>query len=326
MPSSSNKKLSIFYVLEVLKDFSDENHLLSQNEIAKKIYSLYGMECERKSIGASIDSLIDCGFDIVKSQNGSYLASREFEPSEVQFLVDAVFSSKSIDSRHAKEISKKLSGFLSKYQRKNYNYVFKADELNRTDSKDLFYNIEVLSEAIERKKQVQFEYKRFSLTDNDLQKKPRVVNPYALINNNGRYYLVCNYTKFNDMANYKIELISNIQILETEVKPVTEIEGFEKGFDATKYANDNVYMFGSSKTVSATLKIENDYAQAYINDWFKNYNFYSKDGQLFANVTANENALVYWCLQYGESVELIEPTILRKKIFEIIEKMYKKYG
>lgn len=325
MPLSSNKKLSIFYVLEVLKDFSDENHLLSQNEIAKKIYSLYGMECERKSIGANIDSLIDCGFDIVKSQKGAYLASREFEPSEVQFLVDAVFSSKSIDSRHAKDISKKLSSFLSSYQRKNYNYVFKADELNRTDSKDLFYNIEVLSEAIEKKKQVRFEYKRFSLSDNELRKKPRVVNPYALINNGGRYYLVCNYTKYDDMANYKIELISNIQILETDAKPVTEIKGFEKGFDATEYANEHVYMFGSSKTVSATLKIENDYAQAYINEWFKNYNFYTKKGELFANVTANETALVYWCLQYGESVELIEPADIRKKISEIVEKMCKKY-
>ena len=56
MSLPNNKKLSILYTLQILKDYSDEKHLLSQNEIAKKIYNLYGMECERKSIGTNIDS------------------------------------------------------------------------------------------------------------------------------------------------------------------------------------------------------------------------------------------------------------------------------
>ena len=37
MPSDSNKKLSILYVLKVLQEYSDENHLLKQQEIADKI-------------------------------------------------------------------------------------------------------------------------------------------------------------------------------------------------------------------------------------------------------------------------------------------------
>ena len=37
MPSPSNKKLSILYTLQVLRDYSDENHLLSQNDIVIKI-------------------------------------------------------------------------------------------------------------------------------------------------------------------------------------------------------------------------------------------------------------------------------------------------
>ena len=90
MSLPNNKKLSILYTLQILKDYSDEKHLLSQNEIAKKIYNLYGMECERKSIGTNIDSLIDFGYDIVKTNSGCFLASREFEASEIRFLIDAV--------------------------------------------------------------------------------------------------------------------------------------------------------------------------------------------------------------------------------------------
>ena len=49
MPSPNTKKLSIIYILKILQEYSDENHLLTQNDIAQKLYLIYGMECERKS-------------------------------------------------------------------------------------------------------------------------------------------------------------------------------------------------------------------------------------------------------------------------------------
>ncbi len=69
MALPTNKKLSILYTLQILKDYSDENHLLSQNDIVNKINNIYGMTCERKSIAANIDSLIDFGYDIVKTNS-----------------------------------------------------------------------------------------------------------------------------------------------------------------------------------------------------------------------------------------------------------------
>jgi hypothetical protein len=43
MAFTSNKKLSIIYILEILKDFSDEKHPLTQNDILKLLSSNYGM-------------------------------------------------------------------------------------------------------------------------------------------------------------------------------------------------------------------------------------------------------------------------------------------
>ena len=149
MAYSGNKKLSIIYILEILKEYSDENHPLTQNEILKKLYNQYGMECERKSIGANIDNLIEAGYDIVKCEGGGcYLGEREFEESEIAFLVDAVFSSKSINSDKAKKLAQKISAFSSKFNQKRYNYIFKSDEISRTNNKQLFYTIYILHEAI----------------------------------------------------------------------------------------------------------------------------------------------------------------------------------
>ena len=325
MPSSSNKKLSILYTLQVLRDYSDENHLLSQNDIVIKINNIYGMTCERKSIATNIDSLIDFGYDIVKTNAGSYLASREFEPSEIRFLVDAVFSSKSINSKQSRELAKKLSEFLSVYQRKQYKYVYKTDELNRTDSKELFYNVDIINEAIENNKQIEFDYIRNGYKSNNTKKHPYIVNPYCLINNQGKYFLVCNYDYFDEIGNYKLERIHNIKILDTPIKSVTQVKGFENGLDIAKYANENIYMF-ATKTINATVKIHREEAANYVEEWFgKNASLYEKENSIFADITANETSLIYWCLQYGEDIELLFPKDTRDKIKEIVKQINKRY-
>jgi len=325
MASSSNKKLSILYILEILKDYSDENHLLTQAEIINKLYSKYGMECERKSISSNIDSLIDFGYDIIKQSNGCYLASREFETSEIQFLIDAIFSSKSINSSHSKQLANKLSNFLSTYQRKQYNYTYKADDINRTNNKQLFYTIDIINEAIKENKKVKFNYNRFYLDENKKSKKSYLINPYFLINNQGSYYLVCNYEYFNKIANYKVDRIENIEIVDKPIKPITELEGCENGIDKAKYANENIYMF-SNDSIKATIKINNEYSVNYVSDWFgKNAKFYKKDDEIYADLKVNEQALIYWCLQYGESVEIVEPLQTREKVKNIISSMLEKY-
>ena len=64
MANPDNKKLLILYVLEILKDYSDEDHPLLQKEIADKIFTRYGMDCERKAVAANINCLEEFGYDI----------------------------------------------------------------------------------------------------------------------------------------------------------------------------------------------------------------------------------------------------------------------
>lgn len=326
----NNKKLSIIYILRILQEHSDENHPLTQAEIVSKLYNIYGMECERKSVGANIDNLIDVGYDIIKCDGGGcYLGEREFEPSEISFLIDAVFSSKSIDSKKSKDLAQKLSAFLSKFNRKKYNYVHKSDEISRTNNKQLFYTIDVLHDAIADKKQVEFVYDKPYISKDKQEKQQQkryLVNPYFLINNQGKYYLVCNYNHYNKIANYRIEQIKDIKIIDAPAKPINELEGCENGFDIAKYANENIYMF-SAGSVDAKLKLDDESAVGVIYDWFgKNISVYKQDDMFFADIKANESALIYWCLQYGEKVELISPSSTRQKIKEALAKISNKYN
>ena len=326
MAVDTNKKLLIIYIYEILKEHSDENHLLTQKDIINLIKQIYDMDCERKSVGNNIDFLIDLGFDIIKiSHKGCYLGERVLEPSEVSFIIDSLFSNKSISGKQAKDLSSKLSNLLSKYQRKRYNYIYKAEQVNRTNNKELFYNIEIIQEAIEKNKKISFNYIRPHY-EKDNPQKVYIVNPYFLVNNQGRYYLICNFDYFNEIGNYKVDFIKNIKILDEERKPITNIKGFERGIDISKYINEHIYVFGD-KTINATIKLADDNSITYVMEWFgKNAKIYKKNDVIYADIVSSEKALVYWCLQYGESVELTEPTETRNKIKEKVKMICEKYG
>ena len=115
-----NKKISILYILDILREYSDINHPLTQQNIIDKLFHLYGIEIERKTISSTISLLIDYGYDINKiDKKGYYLDERELNENEIKFLVDAIFSSKSISSKDAINLSNKLNNILSKYQKKD---------------------------------------------------------------------------------------------------------------------------------------------------------------------------------------------------------------
>lgn len=85
-------------------------------------------------------------------------------------------------------------------------------------------------------------------------------------------------------------------------------------------------MFGR-KTVFAKMKMLNSYAINVVMDWFGvNARISKKDDEVFAEIETNEDALIYWALQYGESVELVSPLETREKIKEKIKNINNQYN
>lgn len=325
---ANEKKSSLLYILKILQEGTDEKHKLTYLEIASKLYSRFGIELERKTIASSIDVLLHHGFDIVKcGKNGLFLGERDFEEGELLFLIDAIYSSKSMPTKYAKDLVSKLTKTFSRFERKKFEHLEKIDDGASLDGKQIFYTIEVLNNAIEQKKKVEFQYGGY-----DINKKLKLkgdgkfykINPYFMVNNRGKYYLVCNYDKYDDISNYKIECISNIKILDEDVKPIEVASGKER-FSIKDYIQEHIYMM-AGKTVNAKVKLESEEKVNDFVDWFgKDVSFSKENGEIFASLKVNEDALCYWALQYGEHAEIVAPADTRKKIKQIIEKMLEKY-
>ena len=90
---------------------------------------------------------------------------------------------------------------------------------DKTDNKHLFLNIELLDEAITKQKKVSFNYTEYH-TDKKMHLKKRsdgstkyIVSPYQMAANDGKYYLICNFDKYDDISNYRLDRIMNLKIL-----------------------------------------------------------------------------------------------------------------
>lgn len=326
---ANEKKGSLLYVLEILQEYTDSNHCLTYAQIGEKLKNIYDIEIERKTIARDIDVLINKGYDIIKRGNyGLYLASRKFEEGELLYLVDAIYSSKSIPTKYAKDLVNRLTEDYSVYDKKRYNHLEKLDDESKTNNKQLFYTIEVLNEAIEQGKKVEFQYSAYGI-DKKLQLKfdgkKYKINPYFMVNNHGRYYLVCNYEKYDNLANYKIENISNITILDEPARKLKDLPN-NQDFSVKQYIKEHIYM-NSGLSVNATIKIDSAKRINDIISWFgEDLSVYTKDGDIFANLNINEESLVYWALQYGNHVEVTQPQSTRNKIKEMLNILNKKYG
>ena len=323
-----DKKLLPIYILDILKTYTDEKHSLKYSDIAEKLKEKLDIEVSTKTIARNVSALIEYGYDIIKKGNyGCALLSRYVDNSEMAYLVDGLFSSKVVTSQQAQNLMMNLTRDFSIYERKRYDYIYKADEIVRANNKSFFYNIDTISRAIEENKQISFTYNEI-LADKKLKTrhngKKFIINPYFLINNHGKYYLVCNYDKYNSLSNYKVECISNIKILNTPIKPLDKLED-TKDFNITKYVNEHIYMF-SGQTITATIKVANEKVINDIIDWYgEGVDIEIKDKEIFVSFNVNEQAFLYWALQYGLNIEIIEPAATREKYIEMLDKIANKY-
>ncbi len=49
-------------------------------------------------------------------------------------------------------------------------------------------------------------------------KKKYIVNPYQMVANEGKYYLICNYDKYENLSNYRIDRMTDVEILGEKMK------------------------------------------------------------------------------------------------------------
>ncbi|MBQ8740674.1 MAG: WYL domain-containing protein [Clostridia bacterium] len=348
MKSAKPKKLLIMNILDILRRYTDAEHRLSQKDIVEILKSEYDMVADRKSIKRNIQSLIEFGYDInfsealrmIPNKDGeleeSYILSdfyleRDFSDSELRLLIDGLLFSKHIPYSQCKELVGKLEGLSNQYFKSRVRYIKTLPD-NSPNNRQLFYTIEILDEAISKGKQVSFNYNHFETDkkmhpamNDDGSVKEYIINPYQIAATNGRYYLICNYDKYDNVSNYRLDRVTNIKLLDTSVKPQNKVKGLENGFNLPKHMAEHLYMFsGDSIPVTFTAK---KYLLNDLLDWFgKDITFTDEtEDDITVRVTVNEQAMRRWAMQYALHIKILSPASLAEQMKKDLTAALKQY-
>ena len=327
MYGTGNKKMLNMLILEILQKYSDEEHSLTQQEIIRLLNQNYGMECDRRSVKNNVVSLKEMGYDI-SMEKGYRLLSRDFDDSELRILIDSVLFSKSISTRQAKSLIEKLRDHASNFFNAKVSHVCNLPDLPRTANKQAMYSLYAINDAISEKHKISFVYNEMGIDFRLHAKRPEpyIVNPYQIVANNGRFYLIGNYDKYDNVAHFRIDKMTDVRVLEDKAKPMKQLPELKDGLNLPKHMAEHMYMFSGPST-PVTLETTEDMMSELV-DWFGSDFRVEKIGadRIRARITCNEQAMRYWALQYGPYVEVTKPESLRKQIIEDINEMAGKYG
>ena len=326
MDSMEPKKLALIRVLEILQKYSDEKHPLTQDDILSRLNREYGIVLELKAVGRNLSLLREAGYEIVSTGAGCYLSEREFEDSELQLLIDGVLASKHINPTHSKELIEKLSALASPSYRRTAKNIYTVNEWDKTESPALFFTIEVIDEAIETGRQIEYDYNKYGADRKLHRTSHQHHTPYLLILHNQRYYLMSLNEKFKTLSYCRVDRITDIRVTEDPATNIHTIPGFENGIDYKRFSTAMPYMFADSPE-----RIEffaDEWALDQVVDWFgKDIRITSTENEkrYRVSVLSSPNAMEFWALQYAGAVEILTPVPLREKVKQRLEDAIKKY-
>lgn len=159
MTSIRNKQRP-FSILKYLYENTDKNHPVSTPELVR-IFQAEDAHANRKTIKDDIDVLCGEGFAIVtirSAKHSFYLRKREYEPLEINLLIDAVSASGFITEAQRRALAEKLIGMLSKAQAVKVRRHLYTTDRTGLDTRHDYCLVRVMAKAVEYREKILFQY------------------------------------------------------------------------------------------------------------------------------------------------------------------------
>ena len=318
MTSIRNKRRP-FRLLKYLYENTDENHPVSTPELVK-IFQAEDAHANRKTIKDDIDVLLGEGYDIVtikSKQNSFFLASRKFEIPEVRLLIDAVSSSRFINSEKSAALIGKLTGMLSKWQAEKISrHLYTADPV-KADNKQIYYIVDAVTDAINEGKKIRFQYFDYNGEKEKCLRHDGAeysVSPYALVWDDSHYYM-CGFSDAKQIiANYRVDRMCNTEVKEEEAVPLPD------GFNMDEYVRQQFHMFAGDET-EVVLECRDDMMKYIVDQFGDEVETWKVSEDTFrAKVSVADSPTFYgWVFPFEGKIQIAEPEEIREKYRSMVK-------
>lgn len=329
MAKSANQKLKLLYIIKILEEESDEEHLISMNELIERLAE-FDITAERKSIYDDLEQLNRFGYDIVfvkAKRSGYYMAGRRFELPELKLLVDAVQSSRFITLKKSRELIGKIEGLAGKYEAKQLQrQVYVAGRI-KTENESIYYNVDVIHKGIQENCRIAFQYMEWTFNK---ELKPRKdgmkyeISPWALTCKDENYYLIGYDSAADRIKHYRVDKMGKIELCRE--MPREGDKAFET-FDFASYTNRTFGMFGGEETVVA-LRLPDRMLGVVLDRFGKEANIKKIEDSAFevrVRVAVSE-PFFGWLTGLGAEVTLTAPLEVAAEYEDYMKRILQKYS
>lgn len=329
MLTANHQKLKMLYLVKIFLECTDENHPLTMPEIIDQLNS-YDISADRKTLYEDIDLLRGFGLDLIAERNGRktlyFVGSREFELPELKLLVDSVQSAKFITKKKSDELIKKLESLTSKYEAVHLQREVHIAGRVKSSNKSLYYNIDVLHDAIGTDRQISFLYYQWNVhKEMELRNdgNPYHISPWYLIWDNEYYYLVCYDSCDHLIKHFRLDKMLDIKITDDEREGKDEF----KNLDIAQYSKSVFGMYGGIEEC-VTIRGINSMVGTLIDRFGTDLMIFPIDDDHFTayvNV-AISNQFLGWIFALGEGIQITAPESVVEHMRGEAQRLCRQYG
>lgn len=258
----------------------------------------------------------------------------DFSFDELDTIINALYFSKTVNEEERDRLIYKLAKLSSKrYQKKWFSEnnnrpviknIFQGIVNNNDASRtELKKNIALIQSAIDEKVKIQFIMNVYNaereLVPSKIDDSGKTiwskVTPYHILIYNDKYYMLANCKPYSNVSVWRIDLMSDVKLLEEEGRPKREIKGMSDTWNGQEYMEKHLHMSYDAPT-NVRLKVSNEYYTMMV-DWFGN-NFVKRrefdEKYDVVTVTCSEQAMINWAMQYSDVVEVLGPPRVQNAI------------
>ncbi len=195
-------------------------------------------------------------------------------------------------------------------------------------NESIYYNVDALQEALQKRRQITFKYFQYNTKKGYLYRHEGSLyteNPVCLIYSNEYYYLVTYSESEKKLKHYRVDRMDCIEVLKEPIvrnKIITE-------FDAVEYSKRAFSMYGGEE-VAVSLLIKEDIAAAVIDRFGKDVVISPVEDDKYdarVRVVIMKTVTFYgWLAQFGTKVKIVKPESLAVEYREFLEEICGVYG
>ncbi len=317
----NRQKIKLLKLIELLRQETDELHPLSTSEICNRLSSM-GISCERRTLAKDIALLNEQGFEVmwcrVGKEKGYYIEDRSFSVPEIKILIDAVQAANFITDKKSAELIDKISALGGSHRAEILKSNLVCFNTRKHSNETIYYSVGYLEDAIQQKRKVLFRY--FDLNEHGEKVYRRdghryVVEPVALVYHEDNYYIVVYSAKHNSTANYRIDRMDSVEVIDEPVSPRAlalrnEVLGY----------TERVFKMYGGQPVDLVLEFEDKLIGVVYDKFGEDTKMIrTHDHRCVATVKVQLSPTFWgWLFQFGKQMRILSPSNLNKEYKKMV--------